>query len=290
MELAVSPQPALFGHAPPRQQFLKWVGNKHRYSGRIADCMPAQFHAYIEPFVGSGAVLATVAPSHGIAGDTLAPLVEIWRLLKTNPERLLDHYTRLWTEYVTRQKEIYERTRDSYNADPNGPDLLFLCRTCYGGVVRFTRSGSMSTPVGPHRAISPAALAERMSIWRSRVQHTEFLYADFQETMEMAGDGDVVYCDPPYLHSQSILYGSQDFVVARLWAAIEGCKARGARVLLSLDGMKKSGAVYTLTGAPDGLFEREILIDCGRSMLRRFQKRGETMTGETVHDRLLLTW
>ena len=41
---------------------------------------------------------------------------------------------------------------------------------------------------------------------------------------------------------------------------------------------------------PDELFEREILINCGRSMLKRFQMNGKTLEGEVVADRLLLTY
>lgn len=283
-------QLALFDRTPPRQQFLKWVGNKHRYAAHIAQWIPERYRRYIEPFVGSGAVLAAVAPRCGLAGDSLGPLIEIWTLLKRSPEILLAHYRAIWGEYVSNPKAVYESVRDRYNASPNGLDLLFLCRACYGGVVRFTRGGTMSTPVGPHRAISPDALATRIQAWRERISGTEFVRADFEETMAEAGEGDVVYCDPPYLFSQSILYGSQDFLLQRLWQAIAGCKARGARALVSLDGMKKSGTVATLIEIPGGLFERESMVDCGGSMLRRFQKRGEDMSGERVHDRLLLTW
>ena len=129
-----------------------------------------------------------------------------------------------------------------------------------------------------------------MRLWRERVADTQFVNADFEETMEQAGPGDVVYCDPPYVYSQTILYGAQDFLLNRLWKAIGECKDRGAHVLLSIDGMKKSGQVQTQIAPPEGLFEREVWVDCGRSMLRRFQKKGESMSGERVHDRLLLTW
>jgi len=290
MSVVADRQLTLFGRIPPRHQFLKWVGSKHRHAGKIVDCMPSDLRRYVEPFVGSGSVLATVAPAEGVAGDALRPLVDIWQLLQSDPDALLTHYRYLHERYLQSPRAVYEAVRDQYNAAPSGPDLLFLCRACYGGIVRFTRRGAMSTPVGPHRAISPTALAERMHVWRGRVEHTVFLHADFEETMARAGQSDVVYCDPPYAHSQAILYGSQDFLLGRLWKAIEECKGRGARVMLSLDGMKKSGQVYTVVDAPEGLFEREMMLDCGRSMLRRFQKKGEDMAGEQVYDRLLLTW
>ena len=72
--------------------------------------------------------------------------------------------------------------------------------------------------------------------------------------------------------------------------SISICKERGVRIALSIDGKKKSGKVQCELDIPDGLFEREVFVNCGRSMLRRFQREGETLEDEVVHDRLLLTY
>ncbi len=278
----------LFAVRPPKQ-LLKWIGNKQRYASQIVDLMP-EYSTYVEPFLGSGAVLGTLAPASGIAGDILEPLVGIWQQLQRDSQVLLNHYSHIWHRYVEDRATVYKQVLDAYNASPNPHDLLFLCRACYGGVVRFTKDGRMSTPVGVHTAISPASLQERINAWQERVRNTTFIHADFEQTMAQAGKNDIVYCDPPYEYTQKILYGAQNFSLKRLWQAIEQCKVRGAKVLLSLDGKKKSGAVALKFDIPEGLFEREISIDCGSSMLRRFQNRGETMESEMVHDRLLLTW
>lgn len=288
MVIASTQQMQLFALRPPKQ-FLKWIGNKQRYACQIANFMPP-YHTYIEPFLGSGAVLGTLAPSSGVAGDVLEPLIGIWQLLQTDPQALLNHYAKIWQNYFEDRESVYAQVRTSYNMSPNPYDLLFLCRACYGGVVRFTKDGRMSTPIGIHTAISPASLSERMDAWRERIHNTTFIHADFEQTMAHAKKDDLVYCDPPYEYTQKILYGAQDFSLRRLWDVIEQCKIRGAKVALSLDGKKKSGAVSLHFDIPEGLFEREVSIDCGSSMLRRFQKRGETMEQEIVHDRLLLTW
>ncbi len=286
--IGVNQQLQLFALRPPKQ-LLKWIGNKQRYASQIADLIP-EYNTYIEPFLGSGAVLGTVAPVSGIAGDALEPLVGIWQQLQTNSQGLLHHYTDIWHRYIEDRPTVYKQVLASYNAFPNPYDLLFLCRSCYGGVVRFTKDGRMSTPVGAHTAISPTSLKERIEAWRERVRTTTFVHADFEQTMARATKGDIVYCDPPYEYTQKILYGAQDFRLKRLWQAVEECKARDAKVMLSLDGKKKSGTVALKFDIPEGLFQREISIDCGGSMLKRFQKRGETMENEGVHDRLLLTW
>src|SRR5690606_31489061 len=108
----------------------------------------------------------------------------------------------------------------------------------------------------------------------ARVQHTRFELMGYQEAMSTAKRGDMVYCDPPYKHSQTILYGGQNFELEALFEEIERCKRRGVYVALSIDGTKKSGETLCDLAIPEGLFEEEIYVNLGRSMLRRFQMGG----------------
>ncbi len=274
----------------PPPQLLKWIGNKQRFAVIIGQTLPKDYKRYFEPFVGSGAVLGAMSPAVGIAGDVIKPLIELWHFLQEDPDKLYLHYEKNWKRYIKKPREIYSRILDSYNESPNALDFLFISRTCYGGVIRFTKAGMMSTPIGPHQPIAPESLRERMILWRNRVKNTTFTYGSFEETMSKAKSGDIVYCDPPYIDSQAILYGAQTFKISNLWQAISECKERGAKVALSIDGKKKSGSRVIDLNMPPTLFERQLYINNGSSMLKRFQKKDETMIGENVHDRLLLTW
>ena len=91
----------------------------------------------------------------------------------------------------------------------------------------------MSTPVGIHDPVSPESFSKRVDVWHARTMGTEFLHSDFADAMAQAKDGDLVYCDPPYGDSQSILYGAQAFSIQRLFGVIAGCKQRGAKVVHS---------------------------------------------------------
>lgn len=276
----------------PKGSLFKWVGNKFRMAREIASYFPADIGTYYEVFLGSGAVLGTVAPVRGVAADTFKPLVQIWKAVQEKPEEVKAWYEERWRYAMAGDKrERYEEIKAAYNSTGDCADFLFLTRACYGGVVRFRkRDGHMSTPVGAHRPILPQTFAARVDEWRTRVLQTEFLHADYFDVMRAARSGDVVYCDPPYAHSQSILYGAQDFDLGRLLSAIGDCKSRGVRVALSIDGTKKSGTRLCPVPLPSGLFERQISIDAGRSMLRRFQMSGKTLESEVVSDRLLLTY
>jgi DNA adenine methylase len=274
----------------PAGQLLKWVGNKHKYAEAIAQQLPADPGTYYEPFVGTGAVLATMRPERAVAGDTLSVLIDLLKLVQSDPDRLVSHYEQERAKIVADGKPAYEAIKERFNSKPNPDDLLVISRTCYGGVVRFTLSGEISTPMGPHKPMPAQKLGRYMGEWNSRLAGVEFLHQDFATTMALAGDGDTVYCDPPYMHGQRILYGAQDFRVARLWEAVAQAVDRGARVAVSLDGYRRSGERTIDLGVPEGLFDRELLIERGGCMLRRFQMDGSDMAEEQVADRLLLSW
>ena len=278
-----------------KTQLLKWIGNKQRFAHEIVSYFPAEFGTYYEPFLGSGAVLATLAPKLGVGSDAFRPLAEIWQALRNHPDQLKQWYAERWGRMKTATKQdVYEQVKASYNASPNGADLLLLCRSCYGGVVRFRKAdGYMSTPCGVHQPISPASFAKRTDEWLRRCRHTKFVHADYTVMMKEATKGDLVYCDPPYVDTQAIIYGAQSFSLEKLFETIvRGKKGQGrAPVALSIDACtKRSGDKICSIPIPHGLFETEAMVNCGRSMLRRFQMAGRTLEGEVVSDRLLLTY
>jgi DNA adenine methylase len=277
---------------PFNTSLLKWIGSKQRVAHEIISYFPIEFGTYFEPFLGSGGVLGTLVPRTAIVSDTFAPLMEVWQTLKDAPDTLKNWYRERWARMTDGGKvEAYEQIKASYNSNPNGADLLFLTRSCYGGVVRFRKNdGYMSTPCGIHDPISPESFSRRVDEWHKRIAGTTFLHLDYEEAMSLARSGDLVYCDPPYSYSQAILYGAQSFNLEHLLDVIQRCKARNTYVALSIDGTKRSGDLICDLPIPRGLFEREISIEVGRSMLKRFQMNGRTLEDEHVTDRLLLTF
>ena len=280
--------------APFKTQLLKWIGNKQRFAHEIASYFPDDVGTYFEPFLGSGAVLGTYSPARGVASDALKPLAEIWMALSSDPDELKGWYAERRSQVdadYSNKIEVYEKVKAAYNNCPNGADLLYICRSCYGGVVRFRKHDHyLSTPCGVHKPVPIESFNKRVDVWVDRVKGTTFAHLDFREAMQDARAGDLVYCDPPYTDTQAILYGAQQFVLDDLFGEIDKCKSRGVRVALSIDGTKKSGLKNIMNAAPEGLFDSEVMVNCGRSMLRRFQMGGLSLESEVVADRLLLTY
>lgn len=279
-------------YTPPKSQLLKWVGNKQRFAGEIARFFPIKFNTFYEPFIGSGAVIATVSPPKGVGSDAFGPLIEIWKKLQSDPNGLIKWYADRRNRLEKEDKKtVYEDVKASFNANHNGADFLYLTRSCYGGIIRFRKSdGYMSTPCGVHNPIPVNTFIKRVKEWNTRLKNVDFHTLDYKDAFDMAKEGDLVYCDPPYSHSQSILYGAQDFKLVELFGKIQEAKDKGVKVALSIDGKKKSGNYLCDLPIPENLFKEEIFIRVGRSMLRRFQMEGQTLESELVSDRLLLNY
>ena len=283
---------ATMSPTPFKMQLLKWVGNKQRFGHEIGGYFPATYRRYYEPFLGSGGVLAVIQPHTALGSDGFKPLAEIWITLQSDPTLLIAWYSERYSMFKRANDRVqaYEEIKAAYNESPNPADLLFLSRACYGGVIRFRLDGFMSTPIGVHNPISPESFERRVHDWHVRTSGANFAHMDYREAIGQAGPEDIIYCDPPYVDTQSILYGAQRFSLDDLFLAIGDAKECGAKVALSIDGSKKSGKKEVQLELPTGLFEREAQVKCGYSHLRRFQLEGQTMKNEIVTDRLLLTW
>ena len=49
----------------PKGSLLKWIGNKYRMAEQITSYFPYVANRYFDVFLGSGAILATIAPEEG---------------------------------------------------------------------------------------------------------------------------------------------------------------------------------------------------------------------------------
>lgn len=282
------------------QPLLKWVGSKRKVAKQIISYFPKEFNNYYEPFVGSGAVLAELMDEKtasdlincngSYASDSNQYLIEIFNYVKDNPQKIVDYYKENIEHYMDDKVDNYNAIRKRYNENPNGMDFCLLSRTCYGGVIRFRKDGYMSTPVGPHKPISSEKFAQRVKVWHELIKNTQFDVMDYKKAMVRAKEGDVIYCDPPYTHSQAILYGAQEFHIKELWDSIAVAKEKGVKVLLSINGKRKSNSEDISVTPPAGLFERILDVDVGVSMVDRLQNKGHRMTKSRVTDRLMLTY
>ena len=164
---------------------LKWIGNKQRFAETIISYMPEQFNNYYEPFLGSGAVMAqllyqnstTSTPrfAHSYASDILPFLIDIFNIVKYDPQQIKNYYSKEIEDYNKDPSNKYNEIRDRFNSNHNALDFCLLSRTCYSGIIRFRKAdGYMSTPKGPHSPIKPETFSKRVDLWHDLIKKSTF--------------------------------------------------------------------------------------------------------------------
>lgn len=104
---------------------IKWTGSKRSQALRISKHVP-EHRRYFEPFLGAGAVLYLVGKPGSVAGDIYEPLIELWKLIQSEPQSVGDDYRKQWTALQRDLPGYFYRVRDRFNSAPNPLDLNFF--------------------------------------------------------------------------------------------------------------------------------------------------------------------
>ncbi|EGA4726353.1 Dam family site-specific DNA-(adenine-N6)-methyltransferase, partial [Salmonella enterica] len=116
--------------------------------------------------------------------------------------------------------------------------FLYLNRHCFNGLMRYNLDGFFNVGWGKYKA--PYFPEKELMAFRKKSSACVFMNAGFERTLRLAGDGDVVYCDPPYEPMPGTAgftsYASGGFSWDSQVALAESCVAahqRGAKVFIS---------------------------------------------------------
>lgn len=233
--------------------FLKWAGNKFRIIERIIgtiDVRQGQRSKYIEPFGGSGAVIANLQdlfPEHRTYGEFNKELVDLMIAVKDNLDELIVETEKLFVP-ENNVSESYYDLRGKFNdclhegrekAVEKSARFIYLNRHCFNGLCRYGPNG-FNVPFG--RYAKTVAPIEELRAFAKLMKGVRIEGpCSFEETMAKADKDTLVYCDPPYFplnqtsnftqYSQKSAFG--DDMQMKLAEAAIDCAQRGAVVLIS---------------------------------------------------------
>jgi DNA adenine methylase len=190
----------------------------------------------VEPFAGSACLFFELAPEAAVLGDSNKELIEVYRVVRDEPERL---YRRLCR--IRRDLPTYRRWRHlnpkALDRETRALRFLYLNRNCFNGIYRTNMDGAFNVPMGRR----PGAYFSKDDLLNcSRLlQRTTLVAGDFVKTLERVTAGDFVYLDPPYaVTSRRIFkeYGKKTFDAAdipRLSDSLAAIVRRNADFLVS---------------------------------------------------------
>lgn len=227
---------------------VQYQGSKRNLAPQILRYIPQKFNRLIEPFAGMAAITIAVSSQNRadryLLNDLNKPLVNILEESITNPQRLIDNYTKVWCEQLTFEGgsvEHFYKVREDFNkGNQCAANMLYLLARCVKGSVRYSSSGMFNqSPDKRRMGTNPKNLARNVYMISSLLKgKTEFMSNDYREVTKNAKSGDIVYMDPPYqgvCTSRDCRYFSgidfNEFV-----DCVEDLNRRGIDFIISYDG------------------------------------------------------
>ena len=227
---------------------VQYQGSKRNLAPQILRYIPQKFNRLIEPFAGMVAITIAVSSQNradrNLLNDLNKPLVNILEESITNPQRLIDNYTKVWCEQLTFEGgsvEHFYKVREDFNkGNQCAANMLYLLARCVKGSVRYSSSGMFNqSPDKRRMGTNPKNLARNVYMISSLLKgKTEFMSNDYREVTKNAKSGDIVYMDPPYqgvCTSRDCRYFSgidfNEFV-----DCVEDLNRRGIDFIISYDG------------------------------------------------------
>ena len=169
-------------------------------------------------------------------GDSNRELMELYRVVRDEPERLYQRLCR-----IRRDAPTYSRWRslkpETLDRETRALRFLYLNRNCFNGIYRTNLQGSFNVPMGSRTGqyLSKADLLSCSEL----LQEAKLLACDFGETLQRVKAGDFVYLDPPYAVTTRRIfreYGKNTFDTTDIPRLSEGLAAivkRNADFLVS---------------------------------------------------------
>lgn len=163
---------------------------------------------WVEPFLGSGAVLFNIQPDKALIADTNRHIIEVYKAIQTGEmsSSSLRKYLEGEGEKLEAQgEEYYYEVRERFNDSGNPFDFVFLNRASFNGVIRFNSKGRFNVPfckkIERFRLAYITKICNQVA-WVAKILQDKdwtFIVQDWRETLACITPSDFVYLDPPYI-------------------------------------------------------------------------------------------
>jgi len=194
--------------------FLKWAGGKTQLISEIEKNLPnSAIDTYVEPFVGSGAVLFWVLNEFpylekAVVNDINEDLVNTYKSIQSSPKELISVLEIFEDEYHSlensdeKKKEYYYQKRELFNGREQSQIdhsalFIFLNRTCFNGLYRVNRKNEFNVPMGSYKKPTICDKSNILAVSEA-LQKVELLCGDFEQTLNHTSANTLFYFDPPY--------------------------------------------------------------------------------------------
>lgn len=221
----------------PSYPFLKWAGGKRWLTANSLSLFPNSYRKYYEPFLGSGAVFFSLRPSIAVLNDINRELIDCYKAIRDNPSEVKKY---LEMHHLNHSKSYYYQVRQVKPTDllEKAARFIYLNRTCWNALYRVNQKGEFNVPMGTKTNV--LLNTDDFEQTSSVLKNVSLTHLDFEEVIDQAQEGDLIFADPPYTVKHNfngfVKYNEKFFHwddQVRLSECLTRAKNRGCHVVLT---------------------------------------------------------
>ena len=174
-------------------------------------------------------------PASAVLSDVNDELIQVYCSMRDSP---LELRIALEAHQAAHSKEHYYQVRASKPISnvERAARMIYLNRTCWNGLYRVNLKGEFNVPIGTKKKV--IFEGEDFDVLSQCLSRADIRVSDFEETIDIAEEGDFLFVDPPYTVKHNfngfVKYNEQIFSwqdQIRLRDAIHRAISRGVAVV-----------------------------------------------------------
>lgn len=232
------------------KSIVKWAGGKRRDLKHIIPNIP-KGKRLVEPFCGGFSLSLNLSNDSYWLNDLNKDLIELLEHIKSDTKSFIDEAKYLFIR-DNNTKSIYLDLRSEFNEAKSGCRksalFLYLNRHCFNGLCRYNKKGIFNVPFGDIK--TPYFPEKEILFFSSMCSKKDVLLTNlsFELVFDMLVEGDIVYCDPPYLPltdtANFTSYEKNGFYFHNHEKLAECCKKAKVPVLISNHDLEATRILY----------------------------------------------
>lgn len=244
--------------------FIRWQGNKSKHLNKFIEYIPEITGTYIEPFVGSGALLLKLQPKKWIINDINKDLINIWNEVKNNPDEIIKifkefgHYFKPLSkkDKVTYCKEITSKIEYlPYNLQRATSYLLMKCCSYMDIIIK---NKFFFTGLEMHIYIENNYPFLKQKHYDNILEVSQFLNKSkgyifnmsYEKILNRSKHGDFIFLDPPYIeeHNYDFNYNKNetlnDVFILNLYQQVKKLDRKGVKWLMTQADTRQTREIF----------------------------------------------
>src|SRR5258708_35663018 len=175
--------------------FLRWAGSKRRLLPILQSFWTAKHKRYVEPFAGSACLFFAIKPPKAVLGDLNSELISTYIEVKYRITAVLNELKKLKPESKREYKRLRSADITTLTPPARAARFIYLNRYCFNGIYRTNLLGQFNVPYSGDRC-GRVPKDEAFRKCSSRLRRALFINGDFENVLNHATAGDLVYMDP----------------------------------------------------------------------------------------------